>query len=341
MGLLVVKGWLRVDQFWPRGGSDADTATLEVLIDNQKAFVFVGDDGQRTTTRVFFNAEVIGRQGPQAVVKFDKKLDSHKINVRLQGLDAPELHFQPTVKGSKGKNGKFRQDLGETCAHALWRYLSSLGQKRIPCEVVSRVRRPGDVCDVYGRVVGNVVLGEDGTRVDVNHWIVREGWALPGIYNSMTKNEIRQLLVDHQDAVAQKRGLFKSRYVSRSLDDFEKDQKYRTGPEMFRPYSDHGKINFPKFFRRQADHHVRRLVDASVTPKSFLSYVGSKKDDIAIETGKFLAHKESPSADVKKQFKQLATFVSAGGYPTGKELVFWEAEAKLVKSGTKKAITAW
>lgn len=342
MGLLVVRGSLRVSQFWPRGGADADTATIQVVLAGSKAFTYVSDTGQRKPTRVFENAEVVGRQGPQRVIKHDAKLNADKINVRLQGLDAPELHFQPTVKGSQGKNGKFRQSLGETCSHALLHYLSKLGLNEIPCEVLTRVRLPADVCDVYGRVVGNVVVAVDGTRVDLNHWLIREGWALPGLYNSMTKNEVRQVQADHAAAVQGKRGMFRGKHVTGTLAAFDKTRRYRKGPDSFKPFSDKGAVNFPKFFRRQADHAVRRAVGTPHTPPAFLAYVASKPDDIAIALTAFLKRKGSTSSpDFKKQFTRLATFVKSHRYPTGENVIFWEANAKFVKAGTKKPITSW
>ena len=342
MGLLVIKGELRVNQFWPKGGSDADTAVVEVLLADQKPFTFVDNNGGRHPTRVFYNSHVEGRQGPMPVVKFDKRLNANKISVRLQGIDAPELHFQPTVAGSAGKNGKFRQNLAETCAHALYTYLSQLDLDRIPCEVLSRVQKPSDVCDVYGRVVGNLIIGGDAAKIDINHWLIREGWGLPGLYNSMTKNEIRQILVDHAYASAQKRGLFKAKYVTRSLVAFDRTKRYKKGTDSFTAYADKGKVNFPKFFRRQADHHVRRAVGTPGTPAAFLAYVASKPDDIALDVDAFLNHRSStPAATLKKRFTQLATHVKAGQYPTGKELVFWEADATLVKTTTGKPITTW
>ena len=342
MGLLVIRGELRVSQFWPKGGSDADTAVVEVLLAAKKPFTFVDNQGGRHPTRVFYNAHVIGRQGPMPVVKFDKKLNADKVNVRLQGIDAPELHFQPTVKGSAGKNGKFRQNLGETCAHALYGYLSKLGLDRIPCEVLSRVQKPSDVCDVYGRVVGNLIIGDIATKIDINHWLIREGWGLPGLYNSMTKNEIRQLLVDHAYAAERKRGLFKGKYVRRSLVAFNKKQVYTKGTDSFKPYTDKGHVNFPKFFRRQADHFVRRAVGTPSTPASFLDYVKSKRDDIALDINAFLKHQGAATdAALKKRFEQLASFIKAGQYPTGKEVVFWEAESKLLNTTSGKPITKW
>jgi endonuclease YncB( thermonuclease family) len=342
MGLLVVRGTLRVSQFWPKGGADADTATVEVVLEGKSPFTYVDEKTGRHPTRALYGAEVLGRQGRQRVVKHDKRLDTDKINVRLQGIDAPELHYQPTVKGSAGKNGKFRQGLSETCAHALWDYLSQLGPDRIPCEVLSRVRKPSDVCDVYGRVVGNLIIGSDGSRIDLNHWLIREGLGLPGLYNSMTKNEIRQVLADHRLAKQNRRGVFSAPYVSTKLVTFKPTLRYRKGPATFAPFSDKGKINFPKFFRRQADHHVWRAIGDPDTPARLLAYIAGKPADVAIGVRRFLDHAGATTGrEFKDQFPQLATFVRKSVYPTGSELVFWEADAKLLKAGTKKEVTSW
>lgn len=342
MGILTVQGSLRVAQFWPKGGADADTATVEVVLARRNAFVYTDDRGRKQETRAFMKAEVVGRQGPQPVVRHDKRLDSDKINVRLQGIDAPELHYQPTVKGSAGKNGKFRQCFGESCAHALLRYLSQLKMPEIPCEVFSRVLKPSDVCDVYGRVVGNLVITLDGARVDLNHWIISEGWALPSFYNSMTKSEIRQLMADFTAAKDGKRGIHSGRYVVAKLVKFNDKRRYRKGPATFKPLSDKGSVNSPKFFRRQAEHHVKLAVGTAGIPASFSSFVSSKKEDKAVGREIFLAHRGSGTAQsFGKQLRQLGTFVKQGSYPIGTELVYWEAAAKLVKAGTKKEITSW
>ncbi|MGH9868028.1 MAG: hypothetical protein ACREAA_07695 [Candidatus Polarisedimenticolia bacterium] len=87
---------------------------------------------------------------------------------------------------------------------------------------------------------------------------------------------------------------------------------------------------------------VRRAIGNPGTPARFLDHIASKKDDVAIGVTTFLKRQGSTTApDFKKQFKQIATFVKQGRYPTGPEVVFWEADAKLVKKGTKKPVTAW
>ena len=341
MGLLVVKGVLRVAQFWPRGGSDADTAVIEVVLTGKTPFTFIDGTGKRHSTRVFENAEVKGKFGPQAVISHDKRLNADKIRVRLQGIDAPELHFQPRVPGSKGKNGNFRQPMGETCSNALFTELSKLGQAELSCEVVSKVQKPSDVCDVYGRVVGDVVLVADGSRRDINHLLLREGWALPGFYNSMTDAEIKGLQADFNAAQAGARGLFSRKLVSTKLAIFDPSNRYQAGFSSFKPFSDKGSVNFPKFFRRQADHYVRRAVGKPV-PADLLAFLKTKPDDLAIETARFLKHKGPGTAkEFKKQFRQLGTFIKNGKYPIGPEVVYWENDAKLVNAKTKKEITTW
>ncbi|HSL49544.1 MAG TPA: hypothetical protein VK878_10750 [Candidatus Deferrimicrobiaceae bacterium] len=136
------------------------------------------------------NAEVIGRHGPQAVIKRDKKLGADKITVRLQGIDAPS-------------------------------------------------------------------------------------------YNSMTRNEVRQALADYATAAQDGRGMWRGKHVKAALAPFVATRRYRKGPTSFTPFSDKGPVNFPKFFRRQADHHVRRAVGVDATPASFLAYLASKSDDVA------------------------------------------------------------
>jgi endonuclease YncB( thermonuclease family) len=160
-------------------------------------------------TTAFDKAEVNGKFGRSAVIKKTKTNPARRIAVRLQGVDAPELHYQPTVSGmGKGIIHPFRQSLGETCADALHDYIASFGQAELPCMVVTKVNKPSDVCHVFGRLVGNLILTVGGSRIDINHWLLREGWVMPGIYNSMAKEEIELVLADHDAAMKNKRGLF-------------------------------------------------------------------------------------------------------------------------------------
>jgi endonuclease YncB( thermonuclease family) len=341
MGLLIISGIIHVKQVWPEGRSDADTLTVE--LQSAKAFTFVNSAGSRRTTRAFDNGEIVSQNGRNEVIKQAANSAVRKVTIRLQGLDAPELHYQPKVDGSGGQGvvHPFRQSLGETSANALHAMLLAFAMPDIPCEVVTIVNTPSEVCDVFGRIVGNVVLHLGGARIDVNQRLLREGWALPGLYNSMSKAEIHAVLSDHAAARNNKRGLFSRKIVTDKLAPFDPQRRERKGPASFTPFSDLGPVNAPKFFRRQAEQHVRTAIGENV-PANLRSFIATKATDIAIKTNDFL--KLTGSVVGKKprpEFKQLATFLGGDRYPPGPELVFWENDAKLVKAGTNTEIKTW
>lgn len=89
IGLLRVSGTIQLDQFWPSGSADADTA--KILVDvGPGAFRFrAAPGGTFGNTRAFDNATVVGR-GRRPAIR------NGQVTVRLQGIDAPELHYRPT-----------------------------------------------------------------------------------------------------------------------------------------------------------------------------------------------------------------------------------------------------
>jgi hypothetical protein len=104
MGHLQVDGTLELAQFWPTGSSDGDTARVVV-----KRITFNGQ-----VTHALDRAQVRGRT--QKAV-----LDEHRaITVRLQGIDAPELHYMPSIPKAKAKkqDANFRQHYGRAAARA-------------------------------------------------------------------------------------------------------------------------------------------------------------------------------------------------------------------------------
>src|SRR5947209_3081865 len=115
-GLLRVTGKLEVAQFWPSGGSDADTVIVQVTVNS---FEFSPDPAQTPfkVTHVFEGAVVKGKQSKPPI-------HGGKITIRLQGIDATELHYEALLltpqklkaKGFKLKNNgtRFRQFFGET-----------------------------------------------------------------------------------------------------------------------------------------------------------------------------------------------------------------------------------
>jgi endonuclease YncB( thermonuclease family) len=344
MGTLIVSGVLQADQFWPKGRSDADTASVGLTIQNEHSFVFVDDAGKRHITKAFENAEVIGSHGRRSpVIKTSKKSGKRKVTIRMQGIDAPELHYQPFVREATGKGvvHPFRQSLGETSANALHAFVAQLGESQIPCEAVTVVSHPDEVCDTYGRVVANIVLTRGGSRIDLNHWLLREGWVLPAFYNSMLNVEILAVLADYKDARQHGRGLFSKNLVTESLAPFDKDRVEQKATPEWKPFDDEGPVNFPKFFRRQAEHFVRRAINQNV-PESLVDFIATRPDDLALETDIFLKLK-APRVGSKPrpEFQQLAAFLEQNKFPIGPEIVFWEKDANLVKAGTNTEIEKW
>jgi hypothetical protein len=87
---------------------------------------------------------------------------------------------------------------------------------------------------------------------------------------------------------------------------------------------------------------VWRAVKDPKTPARLLDYIAGKSADVAIGVEGFLDHTGATTGrQFRNQFPQLATFIRKSVYPTGSELVFWEADAKLLKAGTKTEITSW
>src|SRR5262249_53736288 len=91
-GLLRVSGKLDLSQFWPNGKSDVDTVTVVV---DEDGFQFSTDGSPQgfRRTRVFEDAFV----GKDAVIGTGRKM-----TVRIQGIDAPELHCPPNATRPAG-----------------------------------------------------------------------------------------------------------------------------------------------------------------------------------------------------------------------------------------------
>src|SRR5436190_6388957 len=257
MGLLRVKGTIDVGQFWPRGTSDADTAVILVGVDAASAFQFQEKaGGPFKTPHAFEGAMVHGKQGPKAPV--DAK---GRIRVRLQGIDAPELHYQPAPLGkslkatlSKSVIGaygalthKYRQHWGESAAFALLNFLAAAKKPVIACTVTTVVAEPTDVFDTYGRLVGDVWVKVGGQQTDVNVWLVREGWVYPSFYDSMKAAEINAVLAAWKSGKAKGRV---AKALAKTVGKLDFGLVYRSGKNMnVVSGADKGDVLYPKIYR--------------------------------------------------------------------------------------------
>jgi endonuclease YncB( thermonuclease family) len=281
-GLLVVTGQIDLNQFWNIGMSDADT--VKVAVDAEAgAFQFrPNPDAEFKVTHAFDDATVVGRQ-QKAVI--DEK---GRLTIRLQGIDAPELHYRPEALLKKIDrteeqqrlylewNLEYRQTYAETATIALHQLLEEASQNPLPCQVFTAVDKPDDVFDTYGRFIGDIVIELAGTSVNLNQWLTEQGLAVPTFYESMSQDEINTLKDLAEQAKAEKRGLWK--HFKQTIIPFDWEMVFRGKGQPFDPSEDTGSVILPKLFRRQATYQVNER--AQMFAGSFPDFLKKSADEI-------------------------------------------------------------
>ena len=286
MGILSIEGIIDLSQFWPKGKSDADTT--KIIIDVEKGcFKYNGK-----TTSCYDDAFVSTSQDKDTIKKYGEILikKGGRVTVRLQGIDAPELHYRDYDPGNykilKGFNEiEYRQYLAETCVKRLVKFLKQCSFKKnfVKCYVVSEVEKPAEVWDVYGRFVGDIIVTDKAKNsININHWLIENGYAFPSIYDSMTVPEIKQVLKVAKKAKKNKSLVWK--YHSPFLDKFNNSVTYRVVEEE--KISDKGKVVFPKLFRRQCIHYIHTY--AGQEDKDLYNFIRSKAEDTYFLTKEFV-----------------------------------------------------
>jgi endonuclease YncB( thermonuclease family) len=312
MGLLQVEGTLDLSQFFPNGTSDGDTAHVVL-----KRITFEGK-----LTHVFEGAHVRGR-GSKDVIDKNKA-----ITVRFQGIDAPELHFTPSVAKAKAKkpNGDFRQSYGRAAAQALGKYLATLGTGAMKCRVVTEVSKPNDVFDTYGRFIGDIIVTDkSGKDVDINLWMAQKGWAFPTFYTSMSADEIEKFQTAADSAQKKKLGIWKGYKPALTFNCklLFKD-KPKTAPDA-------GAVSMPKIFRRLALDYVSK---GNTKLHTFLATEATP--DRCYKTSEFL--EQGITVAVQHNLAELVTNTNVTFKPG--DLVFQEAASTLYDKKNKK-IVGW
>src|SRR5438093_13575570 len=129
------------------------------------------------------------------------QIKNGEVTVRLNRGHATELHYQPSPLAPTEKKGlnaakrdayhsvthSYRQFLGATATKALRDFLATTGKPALDCQVFTQVDKPGDVFDTYGRLVGDIEATIGGKLVNINQWLVEQGWAVPTFDSSMTQ----------------------------------------------------------------------------------------------------------------------------------------------------------
>lgn len=332
--LLKIDGRIEIGQFWPGGSSDADTTKIQLLVE-PGAFSYDVDGQGFRRTDVFEGAEARGT-GRKTVISA-----ARKVTVRLQGVDAPELHYRAgalkqSAEISPDERAAFnalnkkerRQFLGETATVALAEFLSTLGSGSIPCQFYSFVDAPGDAIDTYGRFVGNIMVGA-GFLTDLNLWLTEQGWVFPTFYASMDKAEIRLFL----EAMA--KGKAKGRVwasYNRDTRKFDPDLVYRGAGAAINAAADAGPVLMPKIFRRLLAFSFEK--GAGIRDGSFKTYLKERRDEcFALQD--FL--EQGPHA---ASVTTLDRFMTGTRFrPEPQELVFREKPSSLFDANGVRIIT--
>jgi endonuclease YncB( thermonuclease family) len=340
-GLLTGYGTIDINQFWPqniksKNTADSDADTIKVKIDIGKGFDFVNAQGKKVSGNVLLQAgfwhKVKGVDTFKAVIN-----KSNMITIRVQGIDAPELHYQIGTP-------LYRQKMGETCTVELYNFLKTHASGNIlNCKVVTQVNLPNDVFDMYGRMVADIVLTQkngneikdsSGRAINVNHWLVESGFAFPAFYNSMDANEIN--IIQQLTKKAKGKNIWK--YFSKQVKALDRTLVHSKTIGTYNATTDKKPpVLFPKLFRR--------LYTFEITNKKAFSTAGyqqflQKNKDGCIATSDFLNALKQNKPVTK--YKNLSDFISSSGKvnfePDG--LVFKESPTTLQDNKHQK-ISKW
>jgi endonuclease YncB( thermonuclease family) len=280
MGTLKVIGQIELKQFWPDGLSDADTSSVIISVNQDSFFYRKNNSSPFRKTKAFYNSYVVGKAK-------SKLVKNNKIKVRLQGIDAPELHCKAPVlaaspditpdirKQYNSKNKDFRQNLSESSTVALSKFLKGINKTVIDCEVLSyNVEAPREVVDTYGRFVANLIVKKKNKKYDLNLWLAKEGWVVPTFYTSMSPEEIEDLLTAAKTGKKKKNRVWKK--LSSDTGKFKYSQQIRKNVTSFKVGEDVGALIMPKLFRRQTGYELQKKI--KMFAGTFAQFLTKSKD---------------------------------------------------------------
>jgi endonuclease YncB( thermonuclease family) len=351
MGTLRIQGTIDLNQFWPTGSSDADTTKMKItLAANKNSFAYRATGHKKfISTNVFNDAVSIGQGGVKPVINTNKKDGLKNIIVRLQGVDAPELHYKAApLKTSKAVtvterkkfnelNKERRQPFAESSTVALAKHLKQYANTKgiATATFESEVDYPYEVIDTYGRFIGDVNVGGN----DINVWLVENGWGMPAFYTSMSAKEINIFLN------AWKNGKLKAGRIGTNIiknaSPFDWGMLYEppglTGNGfIFNIGDDKGKVLMPKIFRRQVSWMVQKKAGVIPGSTNFNTYLKKAPDQLVL-LNDFLTN----GIHAAKRL-YLHDLISSGNQflKNGEELVFQEKPGTLENAKGKK-LTDW
>lgn len=346
MGTLRITGIIELNQFWPQSSSDADTTKMKLIVGDD-SFEYREDGTTVFKKTLAFKNAVSKGQGTRPVINTSVRTGEKSITVRLQGVDAPELHYQasalkkdPAITAAQRKEyndlnrKEKRQHFAESATVALMKHLKKFSKNGfVPVWFQSKVDKPFEVVDTYGRFVGEIMIGEDH---NLNIWLLENGWCMPTFYTSMKKEEIETFLA------AWKKGKTKKGRTSKSLikdmNKFDWEMLYRLPGTVsdFKIGDDKGKTIMPKIFRRQVAWQTCKKAKVIAASTSFASFLKKKPDQLVL-LNDFLLNGLTAS-----RVFAIHHFINADGKLTKnpEDIILQEKAATMVDENNKK-IETW
>ena len=279
-GLVEFHGTLNLNQFYSFGGkSDADTIHLTITSIRFRP---------RPNRSWIENVRILDGAYVNVYGKKVKVIKSNKVRVRLQGIDATELHLQPKYAIKKSeltgeqkrlwKNKDYRQYWSVRSTIELVKFLKQHLEEDEHSEIrvyaYSRVDKPNDLFDKYGRLVGDIIVKKG--KKNVNQWLVENGWALPTFYETMTAEEIISFDNKARSANKDSKGIWKD-YSKNIVTPFDFDLFTLRKPPYIEPKSDRGKFVMPKIYRRQVNYEVNKRAKI-ISDKPLKDFIKKGKD---------------------------------------------------------------
>lgn len=326
-------GILELKQFWPNSAEvdgkiiygQSDAVTMKVTIDKRGGFLIQRHPyASCEKTKVYNNTAIIGK------VKKTPIDTKGQVTIRLQGIDAPELHYKPDVKNPKIMS----QHYSQTAVFELHKFLTKHSMNgKVDCVVKTSVVNPEDAFDCYGRFVGELIIMKDDREfLNVNHWLAEEGLVFPAYYTSMSNGEIRAIQLMVKSAISKKNGIWEFHCPKRIYNIEELATEYRLGKKgRYSPTRDkRTPILMPKVFKRLYKYEVLK------NGKSFKAFLANEKPREKC----FMADDYLKDENKENNIMNFDNLFSVKGDILFKpwEIVFLEAESKLVNAKTKKVL---
>lgn len=286
-GRLILRGFFGSSQIYPQGNSDADTLNVTVATAS-----FVGADGKEKSVYSDLADARYTVRGAGGSTVYSRILRGGGVRVRLQGIDAPELHYEP-----QGSKTFFRQPRGAYTSRRLNEGLRFYAGDEQPCELVTSVEKPGDAFDVYGRLIADVLVGAGPEKRDLNLQLLREGLALPTFYNSMDTDEITAAIEATAIGKLAQDSIWKQYTGELSFDQSLLAPKLHEAVDDKQP--DLGPVILPKLFRRFSTH-----IMGGGTPGGF-------KESLATSAEKVLLTADVLAGSAAATPKLFADFIDA------------------------------